>query len=201
MKLNMRMALRLLPLLLFVLLSVLLLHGLFSDPTKLSSARIGKPLPAFSLPLLNSEGGALVLADMSLLPPGPLLLNVWATWCPTCQAEHQFLNQLAAKGVTIVGLVYKDDAAKAQGWLARLGNPYQLVLHDANGRYGIELGVYGAPETYLIDSERQIRYRHVGDVNAKVWQQQLLPLWQQLQQEAQPLPPKAQPLPQERQEP
>lgn len=183
-----RITMRFLPLLLFALLSVLLLFGLFSDPTELSSARIGKPLPAFSLPQLRVDGVAQnsALVDASALPAGPLLLNVWATWCPTCQAEHQFLNQLAGEGIAIVGLVYKDDAAKAQGWLQRLGNPYQLVLHDGSGRYGIELGVYGAPETYVIDAERQIRYRHVGAVTAEVWQQSLLPLWQQLQQEVKP---------------
>lgn len=184
---TLRINMRFLPLLLFALLSVLLLFGLFSDPTELSSARIGKPLPAFNLPQLaadKADGAALV--DASALPAGPLLLNVWATWCPTCQAEHQFLNQLAGEGVAIVGLVYKDDAAKAQGWLQRLGNPYQLVLHDGSGRYGIELGVYGAPETYVIDAQRQIRYRHVGAVTAEVWQQSLLPLWQQLQLEVQP---------------
>lgn len=183
-----RITMRFLPLLLFALLSVLLLFGLFSDPTELSSARIGKPLPAFSLPQLRVDGVAQNSApvDARALPAGPLLLNVWATWCPTCQAEHQFLNQLAGEGIAIVGLVYKDDAAKAQGWLQRLGNPYQLVLHDGSGRYGIELGAYGAPETYVIDAERQIRYRHVGAVTAEVWQQSLLPLWLQLQQEVKP---------------
>ena len=176
----MKRVLLILPLALFALLSVFLLRGLFADPTELSSARIGQPLPPFSLPDLLVEGRILTPAE---LPAGPLLINVWATWCPTCYAEHQYLNQLAAQGVPIIGLVYKDDASKARRWLDQLGNPYRLVLNDESGRYGIDLGVYGAPETYLLDRQQRIVYRHVGDVNAEVWARTLAPLWQLLNAE------------------
>jgi cytochrome c biogenesis protein CcmG/thiol:disulfide interchange protein DsbE len=83
----------------------------------------------------------------------PVLLNVWATWCPTCRAEHQYLNQLSAQGVRVVGLNYKDDRQKAIVWLKELGNPYSLSLFDGDGMLGLDLGVYGAPETFLIDGK------------------------------------------------
>ncbi len=90
----------------------------------------------------------------TLIDGKPLLLNVWATWCPTCRAEHQFLNGLAQQGVRVVGMNYKDDRQKAMSWLQRLGNPYRLSLYDGNGLLGLDLGVYGAPETFLIDGQR-----------------------------------------------
>uniref|UniRef100_UPI0038F8041D DsbE family thiol:disulfide interchange protein n=1 Tax=Streptomyces galilaeus TaxID=33899 RepID=UPI0038F8041D len=87
----------------------------------------------------------------------PLLLNVWATWCPTCYAEHYYLNKLADQGVKIIGLNYKDDRNKAVGWLNELGNPYLISLFDGNGMLGLDLGVYGAPETFLIDANGVVR--------------------------------------------
>ncbi len=95
----------------------------------------------------------------------PVLLNVWATWCPTCRAEHQYLNQLSAQGIRVVGMNYKDDRQKAISWLKELGNPYALSLFDGDGMLGLDLGVYGAPETFLIDGNGIIRYRHAGDLN------------------------------------
>ncbi len=167
----------LLPLALFVAICIFLLFGLFSDPRKLESALVGQPVPQFQLPALMSEQ-SLSHAD---LPKTPYLLNVWATWCPTCYAEHQFLNQLAAEGVVIVGLNYKDERAKAQRWIRELGNPYQLLLEDASGQMALDLGVYGAPETYMVDAQGQIVYRHVGDLNPRVWQS-LAPKFAALQQ-------------------
>lgn len=169
------------PLVVFVVLVGFFLRALFSDPTLLTSARIGKPLPALTLPSTLDPSQEVTNAD---LPSGPLLVNVWATWCPTCYAEHQYLNTLAAKGVPIIGLNYKDDPSKARRWLAELGNPYRLVVSDDSGRYGIELGVYGAPETYVLNAAHQIVYRHVGDVTDEVWQQTLSPLWQSLHRPA-----------------
>ncbi|NGH43123.1 DsbE family thiol:disulfide interchange protein, partial [Escherichia coli] len=113
-----------------------------------------------------------------------ILLNVWATWCPTCRAEHQYLNTLAARGVRVVGLKYKDDRAKAVTWLNSLGNPYALSLYDGDGMLGLDLGVYGAPETFLIDGQGIIRYRHAGDMNERVWQQEVLPLYKKYGGEA-----------------
>ena len=119
----------------------------------------------------------------ALIDGKPLLLNVWATWCPTCRAEHQFLNELARQGVRVVGLNYKDDRQKAVTWLDSLGNPYALSLFDGSGMLGLDLGVYGAPETFLIDGQGIIRWRHAGDLNARVWREQLQPLWLKYTQE------------------
>ncbi|MDR9828181.1 DsbE family thiol:disulfide interchange protein [Vibrio sp. FNV 38] len=151
------------------------------DPTKLESVLIGKSVPEFYLEDLVQEGKQY---DQSIFIGQPLLLNVWATWCPTCYAEHTFLNQLSDEGVRIIGLNYKDDRNKAIGWLRDLGNPYVTSLFDGRGMLGLDLGVYGAPETFLIDSEGVIRYRHVGDVNARNWQEKLGPMYQQLLEEA-----------------
>ncbi len=176
-----RLTVLLLPLIAFLLLVVFLLRGLFSDPTELSSALVGKPVPAFSVPDIYDTS---VIYSEQVLKGRPLLLNVWATWCPTCRAEHAYLNQLAAQGVYIVGLNYKDDSrSKALNWLTTLGDPYQLNLFDASGRVAIEFGVYGAPETFVIDAQGRIRYRHVGDVNERVWQQVLGPLYSELMRE------------------
>lgn len=161
----------LLPLLAFLLLVGFLLRGLFSDPTELSSALVGKPVPQFSVPDLYDPEQR---HSQAILQGEPMLLNVWATWCPTCRAEHEYLNQLAAQGVAIVGLNYKDDSRdKAVNWLNTLGDPYTINLFDADGSVALEFGVYGAPETFLIDAEGRIRYRHVGDVNERVWRGEL----------------------------
>ncbi|MGR5268520.1 DsbE family thiol:disulfide interchange protein [Vibrio astriarenae] len=152
------------------------------DPTKLESVLVGKVVPEFHLEDLVQEGKQY---DQSIFVGEPLLLNVWATWCPTCYAEHTFLNELSDKGVKIIGLNYKDDRSKAIGWLRDLGNPYMISLFDGRGMLGLDLGVYGAPETFLIDADGVIRYRHVGDVNARNWQEKLEPMYQQMLEEAQ----------------
>ncbi|VDY65603.1 Cytochrome c biogenesis protein CcmG [Shimwellia blattae] len=103
---------------------------------------------------------------------------------PTCHAEHQFLNQLAGQGVRIVGMNYKDTRQKALNWLKDYGNPYSLSLFDGNGMLGMDLGVYGAPETFLIDGKGIVRWRHAGALDDSVWQQQLKPLWEQTNREA-----------------
>lgn len=175
------------PLALFLVLAGLLLWQLARNaqgeaPTDLESALIGKPVPVFRLESLEQPGkvwGSEVLADGK-----PLLLNVWATWCPTCRAEHKFLNGLSALGIRVVGMNYKDDRNKAIGWLRDLGNPYMLSLFDGNGMLGLDLGVYGAPETFLIDGKGIIRYRHAGDLNDRVWREELKPLWDKYSQEA-----------------
>lgn len=169
------------PLLAFLLLAAAFIvqlsrnaHG--DDPTLLESALIGKPVPAFRLASLDDPAKRF---DGSVLRDGrPMLLNVWATWCPTCRAEHAFLNTLASQGVRVVGLNYKDDRIKAVNWLNTLGNPYALSLYDGDGMLGLDLGVYGAPETFLIDGRGIIRYRHAGDLNADVWRREVRPLYQ-----------------------
>jgi cytochrome c biogenesis protein CcmG/thiol:disulfide interchange protein DsbE len=151
------------------------------DPTKLESVLIGKPVPEFRLEDLAQPGK---LYDQAIFKGEPLLLNVWATWCPTCYAEHQTLNELAAGGVKIIGLNYKDDRTKATGWLNDLGNPYLVSLFDGDGMLGLDLGVYGAPETYLIDAQGVIRYRHVGNVTLGNWAEVLEPMYLQMIEEA-----------------
>ena len=171
------------PLILFIVLVVFLLKGLGKDPTHLESVLINKPVCPSSAPRI------------CLIPPrntvnryskkGPLLFNVWATWCPTCRAEHEFLNELAAQGIPIVGLNYKDDSrGKAMDWLNTLGDPYIVNLYDPEGKVAFEFGVYGAPETYFIDADGRVRYRHVGDVNPRNWENQLKAIYQQMVQEA-----------------
>jgi len=155
------------PLLIFVVVSVFLWRGLSLDPAELPSALIGKPVPAFSLSSVYDEARLLTEQD---LKGKPALLNVWATWCPTCKQEHEQLNRIARdEGVTIYGINYKDDRSKAQDWLTRYQDPYAINIYDEKGTLGLNLGVYGAPETYLLDSQGVIRYRHVGEVNEKVW--------------------------------
>lgn len=177
----------LLPLLIFLLIAAALLWQLArnaegDDPTNLESALTGKPVPAFRLESLETPGQ---YYEAEVLTQGkPVLLNVWATWCPTCRAEHQYLNQLSAQGIRVVGLNYKDDRAKAVAWLKELGNPYALSLSDSDGMLGLDLGVYGAPETFLIDGRGIIRYRHAGDLNARVWESELKPLWNRYSREA-----------------
>lgn len=147
------------------------------DPKALESALVGKPVPNKTIPDLFEDKPY----DNTLFQQGkPLLLNVWATWCPTCYAEHQYLNKLAAEGITIIGLDYKDKTANAIKWLKDLGNPYQVVLKDEKGSFGLDLGVYGAPETFIVDGKGIIHYRYAGDVNEKVWREKLQPIYQKL---------------------
>ncbi|MFK0089452.1 DsbE family thiol:disulfide interchange protein [Pseudomonas sp. NPDC090755] len=170
-----------LPLAVFLLVAVFLYRGLFLDPTELPSAMIGKPFPAFSLQ--SVDGKPLTQAD---LIGKPALVNVWATWCPSCKVEHPYLNKLAEQGVVIHGVNYKDDNAAALKWLAEFHNPYQLDIRDEQGSLGLNLGVYGAPETFVIDAKGIIRFKHVGVVDATVWREQLAPLYQGLVDEAKP---------------
>jgi cytochrome c biogenesis protein CcmG/thiol:disulfide interchange protein DsbE len=170
-----------LPLMLFLALAAIFIvqimrnaHGDNSD--SLASALIGKPAPAFDLPSLTDSTRR--YGPSALRDGKPLLLNVWATWCPACRAEHAFLTSLAAQGVRVVGIDYQDDRLKAINWLTVLGNPYALSLYDGDGMLGLDLGVYGAPETFLIDGQGIIRYRHAGALDAGVWQRELQPLFE-----------------------
>lgn len=146
-------------------------------PTTLESVLIGKEVPIFKLEDLFEKNK---VYDSSIFKGKPLLLNVWATWCPTCYSEHSFLNKLSKDDVKIIGLNYKDDRAKAIQWLKDLENPYDITLFDKNGMLGLDLGVYGAPETFFIDSNGIIRYRHVGDINQKNWNNTLESIYKSL---------------------
>lgn len=148
------------------------------DPKKLESALLGKTVPAFQLENLLNETEKL---DENVVKTGsPRLLNVWATWCPTCFAEHEYLTQLAKQGVEIVGIDYKDERTKALKFLGQYGNPYKAIIYDPKGSLGLDLGVYGAPETFIIDGKGVIHYRHAGDVNDQVWNEVLKPIYEKL---------------------
>ena len=163
----MRRVLLFLPLVICLVLGALFVKGLSLDPTELPSAKLGKPFPSFSLESLEDESKLITEQDFK----GKVrLVNVWATWCPTCKVEHGYLNKLAAdEGVEIIGINYKDERVKAVQWLNRYQDPYVINVFDGPGSLGLDLGVYGAPETYIVDSEGVIRHRHVGAVDANVW--------------------------------
>ena len=152
------------------------------NPQELPSALLDKPFPVFNLPKLEQLQQNLSEAD---LLGEVALVNVWATWCPSCHVEHGFLNQLAAQGVVIYGVNYKDDALKAQDWLQQKGNPYRFNIVDRQGRLGLDMGVTGAPETYVIDHRGLVRMRYQGPLDAQVWQEKFQPLLQQLRAEQQ----------------
>ena len=169
---------RVIPLFLFTILVVFLWRGLSLDPQNLPSVRLGKPLPIFQLSVLGDKNAQFTPNTMR---GHVALLNVWASWCDACTEEQTFLLELARQGVPIYGLNYKDTVENATNWLSEWGNPYQLIGKDENGRVGIDLGVYGAPETFLIDASGVIRYRHAGALNALVWQQEFMPRIKQLE--------------------
>jgi cytochrome c biogenesis protein CcmG, thiol:disulfide interchange protein DsbE len=166
---------------LFVPLAVFLLiigfgYAGFSlnDPKQLPSALLGKPFPSFQAPLLHEPARTVTRDD---LLGAPVLVNVWATWCPTCKAEHDELLWIAeTTGLRIVGVNYKDDADQARLWLERYGNPFDMVIQDPDGSLGVELGVYGAPESFLLDASGTVIYKRVGDINPRIWRDELGPL-------------------------
>ncbi|MCG4453661.1 MULTISPECIES: DsbE family thiol:disulfide interchange protein [unclassified Pseudomonas] len=172
----------LLPLAIFLGVALFLYRGLFLDPSELPSALIGKPFPAFSLPAVEGDKSI----SQEDLKGQPALVNVWATWCVSCRVEHPVLNKLAQLGVTIHGVNYKDDNAAAQKWLADFHDPYELNINDARGSLGLDLGVYGAPETFLIDKDGIIRHKFVGVIDERVWREKLAPLYQTLVDEVTP---------------
>lgn len=147
------------------------------NPQELPSVLLDKPVPAFDLPALGAGEPGLTSTD---LKGKPVLLNVFASWCAPCRAEIPRLQGLAAEGVTIYGLAYKDDPEATRRFLDALGNPYARIGVDRDGRTGIEFGVYGVPETYVIDGDGMIRHRHVGEVTDRVAYATLVPLLKEL---------------------
>jgi len=170
------------PLIVFLGLGVFLYKGLFLNPQQLDSALEGKPVPAFSLEKLDSPGQMISNEDLK----GKVsMLNVWATWCPSCKYEHPFLLMLSRKNIVpIYGINYRDEREPALQELKYKGNPYALSIFDKDGRLGLDLGVYGAPETFLVDHKGIIRFRFAGPVDQRVWDETLYPMVQQLQAEA-----------------
>lgn len=180
----------LIPALLFIALAVFLLLGLGRNPNEIPSPLIDKPAPAYRLALLadtpppafgplpstNDQPDASGLLDARTLRGAPYLLNVWASWCAPCLQEHpQMLALARARNIRLVGLNYKDQAADARRWLHRHGNPFDTIVVDPKGRTAIDFGVYGVPETFLIDAHGQIRFKHVGPLTDEVLQKKLLP--------------------------
>jgi len=165
------------PLLVLLLLLPLFYVGLSLDPNAMPSALIGNPVPQYELPVVDDDTR---IAHADELKGEVTLLNVWATWCFACKAEHPYLVKLAEQGVHIVGVNYKDDKAAARKWLQQLHDPYQYSVFDGEGRLGLDLGVTGAPETYVIDRQGIVQYRHIGVVDEQVWHDTLEPLYQSL---------------------
>lgn len=164
------------PLIIFLAIGALFYGALDDNPEEMPSALIGKPLPNFALKALESEE----IITNQLLSGEPFLLNIWATWCKTCLYEHPHLLKLAnSQQIKIVGVNYKDDTQKAKQWLQKLQNPYTVNIVDSEGTLGLDLGVYGAPETYLVDRNGIVRYRFAGEFNEEVWVNKFLPLIQQ----------------------
>ncbi|MDU8361682.1 MULTISPECIES: DsbE family thiol:disulfide interchange protein [Pseudomonas] len=176
----MRRWIMLLPLVLFLGVAVFLYRGLYLNPAELPSALIDKPFPEFSLRDVQSDR---IITRADLLGK-PALVNIWGTWCVACRVEHPVLNKLAQQGVVIYGVNYKDINADALKWLKDFHNPYQLNIRDDEGSLGLNLGVYGAPETFLIDSKGIIRHKFVGVVDETVWREKLAGLYQGLVDEA-----------------
>ena len=169
----------LVPLGVFALLVVLLGVGLTLNPREVPSPLIDKPAPAFQLPRLDRPDQSLSRKDML----GKVwLLNVWASWCVACREEHPVLVEFSKKGIVpIIGLNYKDRAEAGKEWLKRYGDPYVLSVTDADGSVGINYGVYGVPETFLIDRQGTIRYKQIGPVTPKSLDETILPMIRTLQ--------------------
>jgi len=164
----------LLPLMLFFGLAVLLFQGLGKDPKVVPSVLIDRPAPAFNLPVLNADGE--MLSRESLLGK-PYLLNVWASWCVACRVEHPVVTDVARSGlIAVYGLNYKDDPSDANRWLEQFGNPYAAIAQDLSGDVAIDFGVYGSPETFLIDAKGIIRHKVIGPMTADIVEAEIKPI-------------------------
>jgi cytochrome c biogenesis protein CcmG, thiol:disulfide interchange protein DsbE len=160
----------------FAVLAAFFYRGLHLNPSAIESPLIGKPVPEFSLPSLTDPDATVGSNDLQ----GQVsLLNVWGTWCVECRREHGFLVELARSGIPIYGLNLKDDRASALDWLDRLGDPYVDSAFDEDGKVAIDWGVYGAPETFLIDRDGTILHKHISVLTPAIWQQRFLPIIEQ----------------------
>ena len=184
----------LIPLFLFLFMAVFLLQGLFSDPRERDSSLINKPMPPFSLPdLMQPE----IQYSPEIFKGEVTLLNVWGVWCITCAIELPYLKELSDKqGVRIVGLYYDQDTdpdfgiksvqtiqREVNAKLGQLGNPYAFNIFDTHRDYSLDLGVTGAPETFVIDKQGVIRLHHIGDVNPRIWENKIAPVYNDLVQQ------------------
>ncbi|MEO8402044.1 MAG: DsbE family thiol:disulfide interchange protein [Gammaproteobacteria bacterium] len=168
-----------LPLLLFIAILLLLWRGLSLHPSQIPSPLINKPAPVFELPTLLDSNKMTSNKDFI---GHVTLVNVWATWCVACAEEHEGLLQLAHdQHIFFYGLNYKDDSAAARAWLKKYGNPYQIVAVDKAGSAAIDWGVYGTPETFVLDKNGIIRYKHIGPIDREAWETKLKPLIDKLE--------------------
>lgn len=165
----------------FLLLVALLAVGLNLNPREVPSPFIGKPAPAFEAPQLEVDGNL----SSTTFAGDVWLLNVWASWCNECRREHAVLDELIKQQqLKAVGLNYKDDTRDAKRWLAQFGNPFAAIATDPQGKVGLEWGVYGTPETFIIDRQGIIRYKHIGPLTTRVVQDKIVPLLAELRKEA-----------------
>lgn len=165
------------PLVAFALIGALLWKGLSLDPKRIPSPLIDKPLPEFSLTRVHQPAKRISPKD---LYGRVYLLNVWASWCVACRQEHPLLMEIhRARLVPVIGLNYKDNNDDALGFLAGMGDPYEMSLSDTNGRVGIDLGVYGVPETFVIDKQGIIRYKHIGPIDEEALESRIMPVVRQ----------------------
>lgn len=182
---------RFMPLIVFAMLVALLGVGLTLNPRLVPSPFVGKPAPEFELPVLDAPSQ--LNRSAKLNSPGKVsqhdlkgeitLLNVFASWCFACRQEHEAITQLSNSGIRVIGFNYKDQPEDATAWLRRFGNPYLVIAQDLDGRAGIDWGVYGAPETFVIDHNGIVRDKRVGPVDAQYIQEELMPLLQQIRSE------------------
>ena len=163
------------PVIVFLALAGILYVGVVRSPDKstMVSALLGKPAPAFELPVLGGDPAQTF--SSARLAGHPWVLNVWGTWCAACRDEHPVLLEVAKQNrLPIVGLDWRDEDDAAKQWLTQLGNPYGVVVVDREGRTAIDFGVYGAPETFFIDADGRVQYRHVGAMTHEVWEREFL---------------------------
>lgn len=171
---------RLLPLLAFIAIALLLFVGVRmnsgKDNSAIPSPLIGKSAPALQLPELVLPESRLAVAD---LKGRAYVLNVWGSWCVSCRVEHPVITELAKSGVNVVGYNYKDSPEDAARWLAQYGNPFALVVQDRDGQAALDWGIYGAPETFVVDTAGIVRFKHIGPLTPEIVQEQILPALQE----------------------
>ncbi len=162
------------PLAVFALIGFLLYSGIGKDPSYVPSPLVGKPIPSFSAPALYEP--TRIVSSQSLLGT-PYLLNVFGSWCPSCRDEHPVLTDYARRGkFKLVGFNWKDETVDAKRWLQQFGDPYAEIFTDLDGRLGLDFGVYGAPETFVIGADGMVLHKHVGPLDAETIEREILPL-------------------------
>ncbi|MCG3878494.1 DsbE family thiol:disulfide interchange protein [Psychrobacter sp. Ps6] len=162
----------LIPLVIFIGLVAMLYMRLGKPTDIVTNTALERPVPAFELPLLSDTSRIMTNGN---LPDEPFLMNIWGSWCPTCIIEHPFLMKLEERGVNLVGVNYKDDIGDALGYLNKGGDPFSMSIQDLSGQFALDLGLTGAPETFVVDGEGVIRQHIIGEVNESNWQSRIAP--------------------------